>query len=323
MRERFDVSPERFTRVVLAAVVGLTAIVFTGAAVRLTGSGLGCPTWPRCTDTSLYTPLQLHGIIEFANRMVTFLVALAAVAPLVLVWFRTPFRRDLAALSALLPLGVLAQAVLGGISVRTRLAPGFVMGHYALSLLILLAAVGLWWRARSEPWEDRPGADRPTVLMVRGLLGLGVLAIALGTAATAAGPHAGGSGTGDEVARLTWDGTRTLSLMVAIHSWVNAALGLLVLAAWWRARRRGAVPGLVQVLTRLAVLMALQGVVGIVQYQLELPAEVVWVHVVLATLTWVGLVRAWALAGPLPRRGQGPADVALPPAPASRAPAPV
>lgn len=299
MRERFTVTPHRFTQVVLAAVVGLTAIVFTGAAVRLTGSGLGCPTWPRCTQTSLYTPLQLHGLIEFGNRMVTFLVGFAALAPLVLVWFRKPFRRDLAWFSAGLPLGVVAQAILGGISVRTKLAPGFVMGHYGLSLLVLVAAVGLWWRAREEPYVDRPGADRTTTLVVRALFVVGVVGIALGTAATAAGPHAGGAGTGDKVARLTWDGTGTLSLMVHVHSYVNVVLGLLVVTAWWLARSRAAVPGLRLVLTRLGLLMALQGVIGIVQYQLELPAEVVWVHVVLATLTWVGLVRAWAFAGPL------------------------
>ncbi len=306
MRERFTVTPDRFTQVVLAAVVGLTAIVFTGAAVRLTGSGLGCPTWPRCTQTSLYTPLSTHGVIEFGNRMLTFVVGFAAVAPLVLVWFRKPFRRDLAAFSVLLPLGVVAQAVLGGISVRTKLAPGFVMGHYGLSLLILVAAVGLWWRAREEPYVDRPGADRLTVLAVRGLFVVGVAAIALGTAATAAGPHAGGAGTGDRVARLTWDGANTLSLMVHLHSYLNVALGGLIVAAWWLARSRGAVDGLRRILTRLALLMALQGAVGVAQYSLELPAEMVWVHVALATLTWIGLVRAWAFAGRLPSRGAQP-----------------
>lgn len=311
MRDRFTISHERFTLACLVAVAGLTAIVFTGAAVRLTGSGLGCPTWPKCTESSLYTPLSTHGIIEFGNRLLTFVVGFAAVAPLVLVWFRKPFRRDLAIYSLLLPLGVVAQAVLGGISVRTGLAPGYVMGHYALSALILVAAVGLWWRSREEPWRDVAGADRPTVLVVRALLVVGVLSIALGTAATAAGPHAGGSGTGDVVARLTWDGANTLSLLVGLHSYVNVALGVLVVAAWWLSGARAAVPGLRAVLTRLALLMAAQGVVGIAQYRLELPAEIVWLHVVLATLTWIGLVRAWALAGALPARG-GPTPAVTP-----------
>lgn len=308
LRAKYTVSQERFTFVCLLAVVGLTAIIFTGAAVRLTGSGLGCPTWPKCTQDSLYTELSTHGVIEFGNRLLTFVVGFAAVAPLVLIWFRRPFRRDLAFLSVLLPLGVVAQAVLGGISVKTGLAPGYVMGHYALSALILVAAIGLWWRSKEEPWLDPPGADRPTILLVRALLVVGVLSIALGTASTAAGPHAGGSGTQDVVARLTWDGPNTLSLLVHLHSYVNGLLGALVLAAWWLARTRGAVPELQTVLTRLALLMAAQGVLGILQYQLELPAELVWAHVVMATLTWIGLVRAWALAGPLDGRPVGGAE---------------
>ena len=137
---------------------------------------------------------------------------------------------------------------------------------------------------------------------------VGVFAIAFGTAATAAGPHAGGSGTGNVVARLTWDGANTLSLLVHLHSYVNGLLGALVLAAWWLARTRNAVPELQTVLTRLALLMAAQGVLGILQYQLELPAELVWAHVVMATLTWIGLVRAWALAGPLDGRSVGGAE---------------
>ena len=300
MRDRFPITPERYRQVVLAAVVGLTFIVFTGAAVRLTGSGLGCPTWPRCTQTSLYSPLSTHGLIEFGNRALSGVVGVAAGLAGLLAFFRRPFRRDLAVLGVLLPLGVVAQAVLGGFSVRYHLAPGFVMGHYALSMLILIACVGLWWRAREDPFVNVSGADRLTVITVRVLFGVGVLAVVLGSAATAAGPHAGGAGTGDVVSRLDFDGAGTLGLLVRIHSAVNAAMGVLVVAAWWLARSRGAVPGLQRVLTRLAVLMALQGVVGVVQYQLELPAELVWVHVVLATLTWVGLVRAWAYAGRLP-----------------------
>lgn len=302
MRDRFPVTPERYRQIVAAAVLGLTLIVFTGAAVRLTGSGLGCPTWPKCTDTKLYSPLSTHGLIEFGNRLLSGVVGVAAGLAGLLAFFRRPFRRDLAVLGMLLPLGVVAQAVLGGFSVRYDLAPGFVMGHYGLSMLILIACVGLWWRAREDPYVDLPGADRLTVLVVRATFVVGVIAVVLGSAATAAGPHAGGAGTGDVVSRLDFEGADTLRLLVGVHGAVNAALGVLVVAAWWLARSRGAVPGLQEVLTRLGVLLALQGVIGIVQYRLELPAEIVWVHVVLATLTWLGLVRAWAYAGPLPAR---------------------
>lgn len=300
MRDRFSVSPERYRLIVAAAVIGLTVIVFTGAAVRLTGSGLGCPTWPKCTESSLYSPLSTHGLIEFGNRLLSGVVGVAAGLAGLLAFYRRPFRRDLAVLGMLLPLGVVAQAVLGGFSVRYHLAPGFVMGHYGLSMLILIACVALWWRAREDPYVDVPGADRLTILVVRTLFVVGVAAVVLGSAATAAGPHAGGAGTGDVISRLRFDGGNTLRLLVHVHSGVNAVLGLLVVAAWWLARTRGAVPGLQQVLTRLGILMALQAVVGVAQYQLELPAEIVWVHVVLATLTWLGLVRAWAYAGRLP-----------------------
>ena len=296
------VTPERYALIVRIAVASLVAIVFTGAAVRLTGSGLGCPTWPKCTQTSLHSNLQIHGLIEFGNRVLSGFVGLAAIAAGLLAFRRRPYRRDLATFGVLLPLGVVAQAVLGGLSVRYHLAPGFVMGHYALSMVIIVACVGLWWRTREEPYVDRPGADRQTVIAVRALLVVGGLAVFAGTAASAAGPHAGGAGTGDRVNRLTFKGTDTLTWVIHGHSYLVTALGLLAVGTWWAARRRGASGDLVRTLWRLCLLLALQGVVGMVQYGLELPAEIVWVHVVLATLTWVGLVRAWAEAGPLPAR---------------------
>lgn len=313
MRDRFPISPERYGQVVAAAVVGLILIVFTGAAVRLSGSGLGCPTWPKCTQQSLYSELDTHGVIEFGNRVLSGFVGVAAGLAGLLAFFRKPFRRDLAYLGLLLPLGVVGQAFLGGFTVRYGLAPGFVMGHYGLSMLILIACVGLWWRAREEPFEDRSGADRQLVVAVRGLFVFALIAVVLGSAATAAGPHAGGAGTGDVVHRFTFDGVNTLSLLVKLHGAVNGLLGVAAVAVWWVARRRGAVPGLQQTLTRVCVLMGLQGVVGIAQYQLELPAELVWLHVALATLTWVGFVRAWAYAGPLPAADEPPV------VPASRA----
>ena len=134
------VSPLQYRHVAELALVFLTLIVFTGAAVRLTGSGLGCPDWPKCYG-KVAPPLETHAVIEYGNRILSGFVGLAAVAAGALAWRRRPFRRDLAALGVLLPLGVVGQAVLGGFTVRNHLAPGFVMGHYALSMLILVAAV--------------------------------------------------------------------------------------------------------------------------------------------------------------------------------------
>ena len=123
-----------------AALVALTVIVLTGAAVRLTGSGLGCPSWPRCYG-KVYPPLNTHAVIEFSNRLLTGPVSIAAGLAWLAALRRRPYRRDLVWLAALLPLGVVGQAVLGGFTVKGALDYGWVMGHFALSMLILLAAV--------------------------------------------------------------------------------------------------------------------------------------------------------------------------------------
>src|SRR3954470_4713636 len=214
LRRLPTLTPAAYQRVAEIALAALTLIVFTGAAVRLTGSGLGCPDWPKCYG-GVAPPLETHAWIEYGNRLISGFVGVAAVAAGALAWRRRPFRRDLALLGVLLPLGVVSQAVLGGFTVRHHLAPGFVMGHFALSMLILVAAVSLAWRASYEPGERRRSPDRFSVWAVRALLPLGALTIFAGTAATASGPHAGGGGTGDEVNRLDFKGSSTLDW--AIH----------------------------------------------------------------------------------------------------------
>src|SRR2546421_2321228 len=151
MRERLrTISPAAYARVTLVALAALSLIVLTGAGVRLTGSGLGCPDWPKCYGQAV-APLETHAIIEYGNRLISGLVGLAAVAAGALAFRRRPFRRDLAVLGVLLPVGVVGQAVLGGFTVRNHLAPGFVMGHFALSMLILIAAGAPPWRAAPPP----------------------------------------------------------------------------------------------------------------------------------------------------------------------------
>lgn len=302
MRARFRISPQRYFVVSAVALVALTLIVFTGAAVRVTGSGLGCPDWPQCYENGrLVAELNSHAWIEFSNRMFTGFVAAAAAAAGLLAFFRTPFRRDLAALGVLLPLGVIGQAVMGGLTVLYGLAPGWVMGHYLLSMAILVAAGALAWRARPSYGEGRLAADRTTARAVWSLFGVGAVTIVVGTAATAAGPHAGGEGTGDVVHRFDFKGGETVNWLISRHGVLAAGLGLLAVGTWWLARSRGADAALRKRLTRICVLMAAQGVVGILQFQLELPAEIVWVHVALATLLWVGLVLAAMQVGS-PRR---------------------
>lgn len=308
------ITPERYALIARVALVMLTLIVLTGAAVRVTGSGLGCPTWPRCTDTSLYTKLTTHGVIEFGNRVLTFFVGFAAIGAFAGSFLRDPRRRDLVWLSLLLPLGVVCQAVLGGFTVLYDLAPGFVMSHYILSMLILVACVALDWRAHHAPSAERgrPPADRLVALGTWALVPIGAVTIFAGTAATAAGPHAGGAGTGDVVKRLTFKGADTLQFVVEQHARLATLLGLLAVGLWVLARRRGATSEQRRPMTVLCLLMAAQGAVGGVQYALELPAEVVWVHVSLAAMTWLAILWSVAAVGrPLPRdvpsRGRGEA----------------
>ena len=300
MRDRLPkITPEHYALIARVALVMLTLIVLTGAAVRVTGSGLGCPTWPRCTDTTLYTKLNTHGVIEFGNRMLSGLVGIVAIGAFAASFLRAPRRRDLIWLSLLLPLGVVAQAVLGGFTVLYDLAPGFVMSHYLLSMLILVACVALDWRAHHEPGEaraDGPG-DRLIARAVWGLVGLGAVTIFAGTAATAAGPHAGGAGTGDVIKRLHFKGAETLRFVIEQHARLATLLGLAAVGLWFLARRRGAPAEQRRALTVLCLLLAAQGVVGGVQYELHLPAEIVWVHVGLAATTWLAILWVFAATG--------------------------
>jgi cytochrome c oxidase assembly protein subunit 15 len=321
----YTVTPQQYAYTAYVALGALTLIVLSGAAVRLTGSGLGCPDWPRCYGNA-YPPLTTHAVIEFSNRLITVPVSLAAGAAWLFALRRRPYRRDLMWLGALLPLGVIGQAVLGGFTVRGALDYGWVMGHFALSMLILLAAAVLAWRAGEPSDVDQPvgsreavagrlrgrravsgddgteTADRKLILSLRWLVALGALTIFAGTAATAAGPHAGGS-PGQKINRLDFDGRGTMDFVIHRHGEIALAFGLVAVAVWWMARRRQARPLVQRSLTVLCVLLALQGVVGLDQYETHLPTELVWVHVGLACGTWLAAVWAACAAGSLaPRR---------------------
>lgn len=301
LRERYSIGAQTHQRLAFTALTLLVVIVFTGSAVRLTGSGLGCPTWPKCTDRSVYTQLNSHGIIEFSNRVLTFLVSAGAIAAALGSFLRRPLqpiRRDLAWLGVMLPIGVVAQALIGGLSVLYKLAPGWVMTHYVVSMVILVAAFELWWRSRLTPGEiGEMRSRRSVVAAVRVLCGWAAFTIVLGTASTAAGPHAGASGTGEFVHRLDFWGGNTLAHLINVHGTIAAALGVGTVGVWLFARSRSGSHELLLTLKLTATLLAAQGAIGILQYQLKLPSEIVWVHVALATLTWVGYVHVWAAAG--------------------------
>jgi len=296
MLARLTLTPANYRRLAYIALAAVTLIVLTGAAVRLTGSGLGCPDWPKCYGKAL-PPLSAHALIEFGNRTLSGLVGVLAVAVAVLAFFRRPFRRDLAVLAAALPLGVIAQAVLGGFTVREHLAPGFVMGHFLLSMLVLVAALALAWRSAYEPGSQPRSSDRVAVWSVRALAPLGAIAIVAGTAATAAGPHAGGS-PGQRIHRLYFKGAGTLTWVVHRHATIAALFGVAVIGVWLLHRSRGAsAQRAMEPLTVLGVVVGAQRLIGSVQYELALPADMVWIHVTLATLTWLAVLWAVAAAG--------------------------
>jgi cytochrome c oxidase assembly protein subunit 15 len=290
------VTPRGFVRLADAALVALFLIVLTGAAVRLTGSGLGCPDWPRCHG-GVIPPLDTHAWIEYGNRMFSALVGIVAAAAGVMAWRRRPYRRDLALIGLALPLGVFAQAFVGKMAIDRHLAPEVIMVHYGLSMVLLAAAVALAWRARHEPGERPPRSDRKVVLGTRVLLGIGAVALLAGTVATAAGPHGGGTGTGDHIGRVQWRGIGTLDWAIHWHGRLANLLGLCTVALFFYARRRGVSPELRRAIFATGVLIAVQGAIGAAQYFLHLPAELVWLHVVLATATWVSLLYTVAVAG--------------------------
>jgi heme a synthase len=305
---RLEVTPRQFELLTLGALVALTLIVFTGAAVRLSDSGLGCPDWPRCYG-NVYPPLRSHAVIEFSNRIVSGLVGAIVIIAALAAWRRRPFRRDLLLLSLALPLGVVAQAVLGGYTVEEKLAPGFVMAHFGLSMLILVAAVALAWRARASAPAPGPRADAVTVWAVRALVPPATLVVFAGTAVTAAGPHSGGL-VGQHIKRLTFEGTNTLNWTVHAHGAIAFALGIAAVAVWVLAERRQAGAEVRRALTWLCILIAAQGVIGVVQYEAHLPTELVWLHVVVASLCWLCVMWAVAAGGRLePRRERKAAQI--------------
>jgi cytochrome c oxidase assembly protein subunit 15 len=290
------ISPRSFQHLADSALALLFLIVLTGAAVRLTGSGLGCPDWPKCHG-SLTPPLDTHAWIEFGNRLVSAIVGLVAAAAGVMAWRRRPFRRDLALIGLILPVGAIAQAFIGKLAIEKELAPEVIMVHYSVSMVLLAGAVALSWRSRFEPGERPPRNDRASVFAVRALLAIAAIALIAGTVATAAGPHGGGTGTGNHVSRVQWRGIDTLDWAIHWHGRLANLLGLCTVATFFLLRRRGAAPELRRAVVAAGVLIAVQGAIGAAQYFLKLPAELVWLHVVMATATWVALLYAVAVAG--------------------------
>jgi cytochrome c oxidase assembly protein subunit 15 len=296
-RERLTLTERQFRLIAYAALGTLTLIIWSGAAVRLSGSGLGCSNWPKCEAGRFLPEINSHTMIEFGNRTLTGVVGLPCLLAALGAFRLRPFRRDLVVPALILPVGVLAQAVLGGLTVLFDLSWEMVIAHYLLSAALLIAAAVLVWRVRRGEHAERPENPRAVVLGTRALAVAGGWILIAGTFATAAGPHAGGAGTGDYVARLDAFGAETLRTIVHIHGHSGTAVGVATIALWLLARARGATGGLRTALTALGALMAVQGAIGLIQYHNELPSELVWVHASLASVVWLAFVFAALAAG--------------------------
>jgi len=283
-------NPSVVSRVLLANAIANGVIVVTGGAVRLTGSGLGCPTWPECTDGSIRPTAELagHGLIEFGNRLLTFVVAVVAIATVVAVF--ASVRRDLRTLAVLSFLGVPAQALLGGVTVLTGLNPWTVAAHFLLSSVLIAIATILWLRSR-EPGVGQLVVRRPFALLVTGIAATVAAVQVVGTVVTGSGPHSGDPGAG----RTGFDP----ELVSQLHAdFVFLLIGLTI--ALLVALSATDSPGRVRRAARdLLVIVLLQGVIGYVQYFTHLPVIAVLLHMAGAVLITVYTARlVWSVRGP-------------------------
>lgn len=287
-------SPPAMRRIALAGLITSTVIIPTGAAVRLSQSGLGCTTWPKCTPASLVASGAsgdelIHRWIEFGNRMVTIGISILAVLVFVAAWRfasrQAGGRPDLIWLAAAQPAGIVAQAVIGGIVVRTNLSPFWVSLHYLATLPVLAAAAVLHVRCAEGNAPPRPLAAPLVRVVARALLVITSVTMVVGTLVTGTGPLAGAG----DAPRYHFLSLRAITELHADIGWVLGTVAvMLVLALRYlpdtppRARRLGWV---------VLGLIGLQGAIGYAQYFAGLPAGLVWVHVANTALLWIAVIR--------------------------------
>jgi heme a synthase len=277
-------------RLLYANLIAQSGIILTGAIVRLTGSGLGCPTWPQCAEGS-FTPTAaqaegFHKWIEFGNRLLTFVLAGIAIA--VLIYGIKKFRdnRALLLLSIAPLVGTVFQAVLGGITVLTQLNPFTVMAHFLVSILLVALAVTLIWKAENpQPTVASRTLPATGHYLVQTTFGVGLIVIILGTITTGSGPHSGDT----EAARFNLD-VRNMAWLHADAVWLFMGLliGSLVLTKVVKASGV-----LIKNLQIVLIISLIQGFVGYSQWFSGLPWALVAVHVALAVILWIFLTRAY------------------------------
>ena len=279
------VAPAAATRLFRVALGALCLIVLTGAGVRLTQSGLGCPDWPTCSGRRLVAAWQYHAVIEFGNRIVTVVVTVAVLAALAAAWLRVPRRRDLVWLAAGLVAGVVAQAVLGGITVLAKLAPGWVMAHFLLSMAVIAVGAVLVRRSQEPEGERRERVGPDVVLVGRALVALTSVVLGLGTVVTGSGPHSGAVGVG----RLPISARDAAE----VHSGIVLMLVGFSLAAAVLLRCPRVPPEVERNGRLLVYALAAQGAIGYAQYFSGVPAALVELHVAGALVVWLSVLRLY------------------------------
>ena len=272
-------SPRAYQRITLLALIALVFIIITGAAVRLTGSGLGCSDWPTCESNQPVAPLEYHAMIEFINRTITGLVSVAVMLAVLGSLVRTPRRRDLTWLSLGLVAGVIGQILLGGLTVLFELHPPFVIAHFLLSILLVWNAVVLHHRAGHDGQRGLPLVPRATRRLGVALVILATVAIVSGTIVTGTGPHGGD----DEVARLPFDITRVVQ-MHSVAVWVFLIVAILTLI---RLRRSGTAAIVDRRAKLLIGAIGVQGAIGYTQYFTGVPPALVMVHIAGSITVWI------------------------------------
>jgi cytochrome c oxidase assembly protein subunit 15 len=302
-------SPASMRRISLAGVVASAGIIMTGAGVRLSASGLGCPDWPRCTATSIIAggdtgdPL-IHRWIEFGNRLVTVAIFVVAIVVCVAAWNYRPDgdgrrRKDVLWLAATQPAAIVAQAVLGGIVVLTKLDPVWVSVHFLVSMAMVVATMALYVRCAEARGPTRLLVSPEVRRYAFGAVAVLGLMIAAGTVVSGTGPLAGAG----RVRRFNLP----LGGVTQLHADIGWLLAGLVIALAIGLRLLGAPPRAVRLAWTLVGLVGLQGVIVYAQYFSGLPAGLVWVHVTGSVLIWI---TALLLVFALRDRGR----VAVPPA---------
>tara|TARA_B100000401_G_scaffold103523_1_gene67020 strand:+ start:273 stop:1241 length:969 start_codon:yes stop_codon:yes gene_type:complete len=312
----FSISPAQYQKITRISLLLLAFIIVTGAAVRLSGSGLGCSDWPTCENDQLVAEIDdVHAMVEFVNRVITGFVALAVIIAVLGSLFRTPKRKDLTYLSIGLVFGVIVQVIVGALVVREHLPPSLVITHFLVSMVLVWNAVELDHRSRLPDRAEKSLPAKTLKGLTKLLLAIGVVVIVTGTIVTGSGPHSGAEkqqilealeNQGEtpaistlEVERLPFD----VPDVARIHGISVMIFLLLTLRVLFMIKRNS--PTLLPNGQNLMAAIIVQAGIGYLQYFTGVPALLVGIHVAGATLIWVMILRLYlAVHQPIPKKSK-------------------